>query len=56
MTILGSSRALNGSRPGDIMHAQASSYLGVVFEHVGLDYMERKALAHQVAPQQDETR
>ena len=36
MTILGSTRALNGSRPGDIMHAQASSYLGVVFEHVGL--------------------
>ena len=23
-------------RPSDIMHAQASSYLGVVFEHVGL--------------------
>lgn len=23
-------------RPGDVRHAQASSYLGVVFEHVGL--------------------
>ena len=25
-----------GIRPGDITHAQASSYLGVVFEYVGL--------------------
>ena len=42
MTILGSTRALNGSRPGDIMHAQASSYLGVVFEHVGLTTWNEK--------------